>query len=498
MIGRLILVVVALGVAVGAFFAVWFVREYTAARVDTVGAVDFERPLDVPPLAASRLDADGTRVFELQMQQGSSDLGQGRETPTWGINGDHLGPTVRATRGEDVRVEVTNDVGEDTTLHWHGMHLPARMDGGPHQMVAPGETWRPTWTIDQPAATLWYHPHLHGSTAEHVYRGMAGMFIIDDEQSTGLDLPDEYGVDDVPLIVQDKSFTDDGELQKSGSFFSDLGVLGDTILVNGTPGPYLDVETELVRLRLLNGSTGRTFTFALDDERTFDVVATDGGLLAEPVSMRTLQLAPGERGEIVVRMRAGETRVLRSLPVAGDDNRFAGGDSRFDVMELRAAETLRPSAPVPGSLVEVQRLREEDADAERSFRLTGTSINGRSMDMHRIDETVEVGSTEIWSVRNDNGGTHHSFHVHDVQFQVLDIDGEAPPAHLSGWKDTVWLPNRQTVRLIMRFADHTDPDVPYMYHCHMLRHEDQGMMGQFVVVEPGQEAGRPPSSHDHH
>jgi len=270
---------------------------------------------------------------------------------------------LRARRGEKVLVNVTNDLGETSTIHWHGMHLPAAMDGGPHQPIEPGETWSPSWRIDQPAATLWYHPHPHGETAQHVYRGLAGLFYVDDAARPRL--PSTYGVDDVPLIVQDKEF-DGNRFDTSHGLFESTGILGDTILVNGTPGPYLDVTTQRVRLRILNASNARIYDFAFDDGREYDVVGTDGGLLPEPV------------------------------PVT---------------------------------------------------------------------------------------------HLEDVEFQIASIDGQAPPAYLRGWKDTVFLPPGREVELLLHFADYADPDAPYMFHGHLLRHEDSGMMGQFVVVRPGEKPG---------
>lgn len=484
-------VLVALGVIAIAAFGTWIFVSYRDAKVDTVGKVDFDHRLAIPKIAPSTVDSDGTRVFDLDIQRGKTDLGKANPTNTWGINGTFLGPTLRATRGEKVRIEATNNVGEPTTLHWHGMHLPAAMDGGPHQMIEPGDTWKPYWTIDQPAATLWYHPHLHGQTASHVYNGLAGMFILDDEREASLKLPKTYGVDDLPLIVQDKKFTGDGQFDGGSSIFSNLGVLGDEILVNGTLSPYVDITNEAVRLRLLNGSGGRTFTFAFDDARDFDVIGTDGGLLDKPVTVDRVQLAPGERAEVVVRFAAGESTVLRSEKLAGENNRFSGSDSQFDVLELRAAKTLKASPALPQALTTIDRIKPSEAATTRTFSLQGTKINGQKMEMSRIDAAPTVGTTEIWKVTNTNGGTHHSFHIHDVQFQILDIDGEPPPPLLSGWKDTVWLPVDKTFRLIMRFEDYSDPDVPYMFHCHMLRHEDQGMMGQFVVVEPGESAGTP-------
>ncbi|QNG20161.1 multicopper oxidase domain-containing protein [Rhodococcus triatomae] len=473
------------GVSVAALFVVTvsvaaFVYFWVTAPVNTAGQVEFTRALQIPELAESTVEADGTRRFALEMQTGTADLGRGPATQTWGVNGDYLGPTLRADRGEPVRVDVTNELGEVSTLHWHGMHVPAAMDGGPHQMVEPGETWSPHWTVDQPAATLWYHPHLHGSTAEHVYRGIAGMFYIDDPN--GPVLPDRYGIDDIPVIVQDKKFDGD-QLSLADQMLSSIGILGDEILVNGTPGPYLDVSTERVRLRVLNASNARAYDFGFDTGLTFTLIASDGGLLPEPVELDSLQLSPGERAEIVVEVPPGTSTVLRSTPpdLGADfwNSRFGGGVDTMDVLELRSAAALENNPEIPRRLTELDDLGEPTVT--RSFKLSSNAINGRAMDMTRIDAAVEVDTTELWEVRNTDGQPHN-FHVHDVQFRVLDTDDPA----LSGAKDTVYVRPGETVRLLMRFEDYTDPAVPYMFHCHVLRHEDQGMMGQFVVVGPGE------------
>lgn len=454
------------------------------APVSTVGDVDFDRPLAIPPLAKSHVAEDGTRVFDVTAREGTTELLPGKPTRTWGFNRAYLGPTLRAARGENVRVNVHNALDETTTVHWHGMHVPARYDGGPHQPIEPGATWSPHWRIDQPAATLWYHPHPHGETEEHVNRGLAGMFILDDPDSTVVgQLPHRYGVDDVPLIVQDKRLDDDGEIEDGG--------LGEDILVNGTYGPYLDVTTQKVRLRILNASVKRVFEFGLSDGRPFTMIASGGGLLPEPAVMRRVLVSPGERAEIVVDMQPSETVVLRSQdPDLGANalvERFDGGQDEFDVLQLRAADTLRPSPDIPAHLAPAPDLDVADATI-RTFRMQGREINDKKMDMARIDETVELGSTEVWRVTNTDG-EYHNFHVHDVRFQVLSVDGHRPGPALSGWKDTVYMAPGRTVRLAMRFTDYADSDSPYMYHCHLLQHEDSGMMGQFVVVEPGQHAG---------
>ncbi len=412
---------------------------------------------------------------------------RGVSTPTWGYSASVLGPTVRARRGERVKFAISNALPEATSVHWHGMHLPAKFDGGPHQMIAPGAVWTPSWTVQQQAATLWYHPHPHGATEKHVHRGLSGFFLIDDDAADALSLPKEYGVDDIPLVIQDRRFTADGAVDESDP--TDVGLLGDTIVTNGIAGAHLRVTTERVRLRVLNGSSGRLYNLALADGRAFHLIGTDGGLLPKAVALDQLQLSPGERAEIVIALRPGENTTLRSLPItdrAGIDRAAEFGfDDTFDILALQAAETLRPSPSLPESLIPMTALAAATTPATRSFDLQWFMINNQRMDMNRIDMTIPVDTTEVWSVRNKDNWPHN-FHVHDVQFQILTVDGKAPPPALSGWKDTVYTSSGSTYTLAMRFADHTDPTYPYMFHCHLLHHEDQGMMGQFLVLAPGQ------------
>ncbi|MCK8610308.1 multicopper oxidase family protein [Agromyces sp. C10] len=471
-------------------------------RVATIGEVDLDTPLPVPPLAESTVEPDGTRVFSLEPQAGTTEFAPGVASETWGFDGSYLGPTLVAGRGERVRVDVGNRLEVPTTVHWHGMHLPAEMDGGPHQMIAPGDTWSPGWTVDQRAATLWYHPHPHGETEEHVARGLAGLFLVRDDAEGALPLPREYGVDDLPVIVQDAAFTDEGRLETPPQGFA--GRLGDELLVNGVRGAYAEVADELVRLRLLNASTARSYAFGWGDGSPIDVIATDGGLLPASVALERVMLSPGERAEVVVRMAPGERRTLQSVmtpaaaglqPVVAGMN---GATDEFDVLELRAADVLDPSPELPERLVELPPI-DTDIAVTRTFDLNGFQINGEQMRSDRIDETVTVGTAERWIVSNPSG-VPHSFHVHDVQFRVASVDGAPPPPELAGWKDTVYVRPETEYELILRFDDFADPDTPYMYHCHLLWHEDQGMMGQFAVVEPGQRATmtEETNDHDHH
>jgi FtsP/CotA-like multicopper oxidase with cupredoxin domain len=472
---------------------------WASADIDTRGQVEFTTPLPVPPLLDPEPRPDGTKVFDLTAQAGSHDFGAGQSAQTWGFNGTYLGPTLRAEVGDQVRVDIQNNLEEATSVHWHGMHLPAAMDGGPHQEIAPGAKWSPTWEIDQNAATLWYHPHPHGKTAEHVYNGLAGLFILDDPGAAPERLPTEYGVDDLPVVVQDRNF-DGNQLDRSLPQVPSVGITGDTIVVNGAIGPYVDVTTERVRLRLLNGSNGRVYDFGFADDRKFDVIASDGGLLPAPARRNHIMLSPGERAEIVVSVEPGEDAVMRSTtPDLGAntwDRRFAGGDDSFDVLQLRAADELTHSPDLPMTLAEAPQLAEGPIATTRTFELSGTKINDKTMDMSRIDFGTEVGTTERWEITNQDG-IPHSFHVHDVQFQVVDVAGDDPPTELAGWKDTIYLRPRTTYRIVLRFEDYTDASTPYMFHCHILFHEDAGMMGQFVVLDDGDVPAAPERDGEH-
>jgi FtsP/CotA-like multicopper oxidase with cupredoxin domain len=445
--------------------------------------------LPIPPVV------EGEEIT-LTADEGETDFGQDGLAPTIGLNGSYLGPTMRLTRGQEVNVDVVNNLDEMTTLHWHGMKVPAKMDGGPHSMIQSGQTWAPTWTVDQPAATLWYHSHPHGETAQQVYRGLAGMILIDDPQAPDVGLPDTYGVDDIPLVVQDKSFTSDGQLVIDPADGPSTGFLGDTIVTNGKLGTFLPVTTEAVRLRLLNASNARFYNFGFSDNRDFAIVGSDGGLLAAPVTSDRVLLGPGERAEVVVRVTPGETVSLNSTPPdLGSTNDALFSSGTFDVVELRAAPSLTAAPEVAERLAEVPAPDAAASAQTRTFAVQGRAINGRPMDMNRIDMAVPVDQTEVWEITNVDPQPHN-FHVHNVQFRILSMNGQPPPPELSGYKDTVYVAPRTTVKILVKFTDYTNPDWPYMFHCHLLLHEDLGVMGQFVVVKPGEKAGRPPT-HDH-
>ncbi len=453
--------------------------------------------LKIPALETGH-DEGGVQVYDLTMQNGVTEFFEGYQTPTSGINGSYLGPTLKVRNGAAVRFNVTNNLGEPSTLHWHGLHLPARMDGGPHQVVRPGKTWASEFTVKQKAASLWYHPHLEGKTGEHVWRGMAGMVIVEDTESDALPLPNNYGINDVPLVLQDRTFTPDKRMDYELSMRSRMmGMVGNIPVVNGTYAPFFEATTTKVRLRILNGSNASTYNLALDSGANFVQVATDGGFLEAPVEVNLLQLAPAERAEIIVDLVAGENVTLLNVAIGTSSSGGMGGGGSnnapaFPFLEIRPATSLTQSAALPARLTEMEWLNPEDAVKTRVFNLemqmgmgsgggNPVSINGKVMDMARIDEVVNLGDTEIWELRNVSM-MPHPFHMHDVQFQILDRNGRAPAATEHGRKDVVMVNTGETVRIIMRFEDYADANAPFMYHCHILEHEDAGMMGQFVVV----------------
>ena len=463
----------------------------------TSSVPDFGNPLRIPPLMKPEPGADGVKEFPLTLQPGGrTEFLPGKAADTWGVNGAYLGPTLRVSRGDKVRMRVTNRLNETSTLHWHGIRLPAKADGGPHQMVEPGATWTPEWTFDQPAMTGWYHPHLHEKTAMHVYRGLAGMIIVDDDKQP--ELPGEYGVDDVPLIIQDKRFEQDGRFDLDSVDDGTWGVLGDTSLINGTYSAQFKVTTQTVRLRILNASNARVYRVGFADNRTFHVIGTDGGLLEAPVEVDRVKLSPAERAQIVVRFKPGEQIILNSI---GETEKSAGDPEEDDflLMKFVAAAQLAPAKPLPSALGGPAALAPPAGARVRTFRLTGSEINDKEMDMNRIDEVVPAGAHEIWEIVNTSYA--HNFHIHEVDFRILEYNGAPPPAWLRGPKDTVFMAKGARARLSVKFNKYVDPVSPYMFHCHLLRHEDKGMMGQYVVVQPGTEDQVPrtiPSGADHH
>lgn len=450
------------------------------------------QPLRIPELIDARSQGNAITLTAQSGQTGFSTFG---DSATRGFNGSYLGPTLRLHRRDEVEIAVANSMRRATAVHWHGLLVPAEVDGGPHQPIAPGATWRPRMKIDQPAATLWYHAHMHGETAQQVYTGLAGMILLEDDDERALGLPSNYGIDDIPIIVQDKIFEAGRLVYPRHPMFLMHGMRGDTMLANGTRNAVAPVPRGLVRLRLLNASNARVYDLSLSDGRNFYWIGSDAGLLEKPVQRRSLWLAPGQRAELLVDFSDGRTVALRT----GADPTFGMGmmGGSRDVGAFAEIVRFTPqgdaAAPVrvPDHLVTRQRLDPAKATRRRQFVLTMGhgmmgggmgmmgmfGINGRSFDMERIDHTVQLGDIEIWEMSGEMMA--HPFHIHGVHFEVLKRVGAAPAIEDGAIRDTVLI--QDPVELLVQF---TQPALrmPFMFHCHTLEHEDAGMMGQFKIT----------------
>ena len=426
--------------------------------------------LKIPALLQDQNADPNIADFILDVQSGETDFLGGKQTKTLGYNGSYLGPVMRIRQGEKVNIQVNNQLGFSTTLHWHGLVVDGEQDGGPHQGIKPGESWSPTFTVDQAAATLWYHPHLMGETANQVYYGLAGLIYIDDENSEKLNLPKEYGINDIPLIVQDRSFNSDGSFSYRTSM---MGVVaGDTIMINGTINPFINLDKGNVRFRILNASNSQNFIFSLSDGSSFQQIASDGGFLEAPLTGKSIFLAPGERAEVIVDFSKAKQNTVSLM---------LGSQS---IMDIKLTGSNADITEIPSSLTTITPIQSSNNPNTRIFELqsmgiSGT-INGKSYDMNRIDEEVNLNESEIWIIKNLGGMMQaggHPFHVHGTQFQIISRNGREPPPQERGLKDTVFVNLGEEVAIRVRF---THPGI-FMYHCHILEHEDNGMMGQFRV-----------------
>ena len=469
--------------------------------------------------------------IELTAQMGMTEVVPHYLTPTYGYSSTILGPVIQVRRGDTVNMKITNALDRVTTVHWHGLFVPSDLDGGPYGAIDPGQAWQPSLQINQPASTAWYHPHPHGDTARQVYMGLAGLIYVKDDSSDSLELPTQYGLDDFPLILQDKFFTADGDMAYDESPMSILhGSRGNTLIVNGMYGPVAEVPKGIVRLRLLNGANARNFRLVFDDGRPMHVIANDNGFIANSIAVSELTIAPGERYEVLVDFSNGKVATLATYPDQNGTPSTALSDRvgkiinditdiltpmiRFDPVDDISASINR----FPTKLVDLPFPKVPDGTKRRSFILDSMSalnmpmtgqtestapmdhsqmggamemeaksglamgmkmgINGKTFDMARIDAEVRLGDKEIWELRGTEMA--HPFHIHGASFRILNLDGVAPQEHQTGSKDTVLV--NEWAQILVSFDQPADPNKPFMFHCHILEHEDAGMMAQYVTV----------------
>ena len=463
-------------------------------RSSAAMSLDGRERLAMPPL----LDTRDSGAFELTALYGESRFTSGAPSATAGYNQAFLGPTVLMRSSGGVKASVSNALDEAVSAHWHGLMLPGEVDGGPHQPVLPGKRWTPELQIQQAPATAWYHTHVHGRTAPMVHAGLAGVIHVSDGDDEARGLPSAYGVDDLTLVLQDRRFDDAGRMVYDISMMDVMhGFAGDTVLVNGQGNAVAAVPKGIVRLRLVNGSNARIYTLAFDDGRPMHQIATDGGYLAKPQTLEVLPLAPSERAEVLVDFSDGATVAMISGP---DPNQGPGGMmGRMQGMMRQFVPSVLPILPfavderlearvtaLPGELGAGPAEPNMTGAETRTFSLDmgmgmmgggGFAINGRPYAMDRIDLELKRGVTERWVV--SSAMLVHPFHVHGAQFHVLSENGGSPKAHNRGLKDTVLIDGQ--AEIAVRFDNPAGPDTPFMYHCHILEHEDAGMMGQFTV-----------------
>jgi len=449
----------------------------------------------------------------------------------------YLAPTLNLHKGQKVRIYLKNMLPAESILHWHGLHVPSKMDGNPMYAINHGETFVYEFEILNRAGTYWYHAHTHSVTAKQVYSGLAGLIIVSDKQEQALALP--RGDYDVPIVIQDRSFDKQNQLVYVSHMMQRMsGFLGDKIMINGQPDFVLPVEQRSYRLRLLNGSNSRIYKLAWDDGSPVTVIGTDGGLIEQPEKMPYVMLAPAERRELWVDFSGkaiGTELTLRSIPFEGASMHGGmmggmggggmmgrgmmggrrggmggrssgsslplGGD--YAVLKVKVLKRAKSNDSLPARLTPITPLRLRDAANANdprtitlSMRHMSALLNGRSYKMNDIkpDEVIPLNTLQLMAF--DNGYQRsmgmmtmpHPMHLHGEQFQIIkrEVNPRHKAAHASvseglvdsGWKDTTLVMPGEKVTFLKPFNDFKGL---FMYHCHNLEHEDMGMMRDFLI-----------------
>jgi blue copper oxidase len=490
-------------------------------------AQDSARPsLPIPP----ELRPDPQGMIALEARTGSMRFLGNRDTATYGINGPYLGPAVRLRRGEKAVMQVTNRVPENITMHWHGLIIPGSADGGPHQIIAPGKSWQTELAIDQPAATLWFHPHYYPSTAQEVIKGLAGLLIVDDDEIAGLPLPARWGVDDIPLVIQDRRFAPDGQFfDRMNIIAVTNGYIGDTVLVNGAVYPQARTTRGWIRLRILNGSNARSYQLAVSDGRSVFVIGSDGGLLESPVELKQLPIHVGERFELLIDARDGNAFDFVTVPVGQPIMRLPPFDRTLPLLTIRpegadgtgqlpsrlAALPPLPDQPPPitqelvmnmfqdmkgmmllkraGLMMEengkiapevaarVVDLIVNEPALPLAEQLAANGVNGKPFSLEAVNFTASRNQPLRWRISEGSDRMLHPVHLHGCQFRIFAQNGKPPEPYRAGWKDVAPISAGGVSEILVSFPHTATRQDPYMAHCHILEHEDSGMMAQFTV-----------------
>ncbi|GAA6619029.1 multicopper oxidase family protein [Scytonema sp. NUACC26] len=444
------------------------------------GVVPFTLPFRRPPLLNPVRKDSTTDYYQIIMRKSQVEILPGRTTEIWGYNGVFPGPLIRQSKGRRSVVRFINELDVNTAIHLHGMESPPQYDGYATDGILRGY-YKDYVYPNNLAATYWYHDHGHGQTTRNVYMGLAGMYIVQDNEELALQLP--QGDYDVPLIVQDRRFTSTGLFDLNTN--NQTNVMDDVILVNGVPWPYMQVANRKYRFRVLNASSSRSYRFTLSTGDNLIAIGTDGGLMASPVNTQELRIAPGERYEVIIdfsKYPIGTQVELRNLPLPSNtESPNTDRIMRFDVVR---AET--DNSSVPNVLRNIELIPESAAVRTRDFVLD--QINGRwvmnnnGWDVNRIDFNIPSNDVEIWRFLHPVNVGIHPMHLHGIKLQMLDRNGQPPLPYERGWKDVFYVGEAETVRVIGRFGSQAGR---FMYHCHNTVHEDFAMMSQFDMGQGG-------------
>ena len=439
----------------------------------------------------------------LTARRATAEIARGVSSPilTWGDG--PVGPTIEARTGQRATIVMRNELDEPTIAHWHGLRPPEAADGHPRLQVGQGERYAYDFVVREPAGLYWYHSHAHARTAPQVYLGLAGLFVVRDDEEEALDLPS--GARELALVLQDKHQDQAGHLEYAPAGHDLMeGFLSEGPFVNGVRLPRIEVEASRYRLRVLAAGNARIFRLGLSSGAPLTLIGGDAGLRDTPVELAWIDLGTGERADLLVDfsgLRPGAALRLRSLGfqspggmgmgrgMMGRGRMMMGGGAQLaqgaelDLAEFVVTAEGRESAPVPPRLVRFDRIDPASAQRERVFRFDSRmmmhTINGRTFEMERVDERVRFGATEVWRFIND-GPFPHPVHMHAVHFQVLSRTGGRALVFPweRGWKDTVLVFPGETVDVIARFDGHRGM---FLLHCHNLEHEDMGMMMNFQI-----------------
>ena len=432
---------------------------------------------------------DGLLELDLSASESPVNLGN-KQAYLLTYNGQIPAPRLEANPGDRVKIHFTNNLSKPTNIHYHGLHIPITGNAdNVFLQIEPGEQLTYEFTIPEnhPAGTFWYHPHLHGLVAEQLFGGLAGLFIVRGELD---EIPEIKAAQEEFLVLQDFALDDDGRLMGSSHMSLMSGREGDLITVNGKVNPSFTLPAnKLMRLRILNASPSRFYRLALE-EGTFYQIATDGGALNEPTEVNEVLLTPGQRAEVLIKGNQ-ESRQYRLLNLPYDRGSMGmmgggmmGGKNRDEPIILATvnSESADESLALPTKLASISALPEPQA--EKSFQLNhGMSpavgmaflINGEPYSHDIIHTQVKLDTIEDWELIN-TGVMDHPFHIHGNAFQVISRNGQ--PESLLAWRDTVLVKRGETVRIRIPFKDFAGKTV---YHCHVLDHEDLGMMGNLMI-----------------